>query len=150
MKSTIRSQEPKWILYCHWYMYRWDMTYSCSWTMSYTGDSYYLNSAITKNTCSCVQRNWNQEIAGSWYSKGLDCIVVTNKVLTQSPERLSHNRTFPSTLPVAKYLDDPSHDRHVTPSCQKDSSIKLSMLWEPQGISIWTSRVTMWTYGWHD
>lgn len=38
------------------------------------------------------------------------------KALTQSPERLSHTRTLPSTQPVAKNLDAPSHIKQVTPS----------------------------------
>ena len=42
------------------------------------------------------------------------------KVLTQSPERLSQIWIFPSTHPAATYLESPSHDKHVTPSCSQE------------------------------
>jgi hypothetical protein len=38
-------------------------------------------------------------------------------VRAKSPERLSQMRTVPSMHPDATYLDEPSHARHVTPSC---------------------------------
>ena len=61
------------------------------------------------------------ETARDWMASG--CPV---KVLTQSPERLSHIRTFPSTQPLAMYLDAPSHAKHVTPSCHKRILCKLT------------------------
>lgn len=45
-------------------------------------------------------------------------------VRKQLPERLSHTRTLPSTQPVATYLDEPSHRRHDTPSCQNMIEMK--------------------------
>lgn len=48
------------------------------------------------------------------------------KVLTQSPERLSHIRTFPSTQPLAMYLDAPNHAKQVTPSCHERLLCKLA------------------------
>ena len=44
------------------------------------------------------------------------------KVLTQSPDRQSHIRTFPSAQPVARNLDSPSHVKQVTPSCPQFTS----------------------------
>ena len=51
------------------------------------------------------------------------------KILTQSPERLSQILTFPSTQPAAMYLEAPSHDKHVTPSCSQGYK-NMRLWWE--------------------
>lgn len=93
---------------------------------NYEGYIAYLYSAISKTRAvpsvdTETRKSLLAETERDWMGS-----LCPLKVLTQSPERLSHNRTFPSAQPVARYLDPPSQVKHVTPSChtRKISSIR--------------------------